>query len=100
MAHFLAESATALCACIYQTFLELILMTRMKGSFKYIAGKEENAGYHCFLLFSPKCFLLYQPFPNQALGLTCLKYKSFENTVGKGEIAHNSTDMRKQGNTI
>ena len=27
------------------------------------------------------------PFPKQALVFTCLKYKSFENTVGKGEIA-------------
>ena len=27
------------------------------------------------------------PFPKQALVLTCLQYKSFENTVGKGEIA-------------
>ena len=29
------------------------------------------------------------PFPNQALNFTCLQYKSFENTVGKGEIAPN-----------
>ena len=26
--------------------------------------------------------------PKQALVFTCLQYKSFENTVGKGEIAH------------
>ena len=30
-----------------------------------------------------------QPFPKQALVFTCLQYKSFENTVGKGEIARN-----------
>ena len=29
------------------------------------------------------------PFPKQALASTCLQYMSFENTVGKGEIAHN-----------
>ena len=29
------------------------------------------------------------PFPKQALVLTCLKYKSFENTLGKGVIARN-----------
>ena len=28
-----------------------------------------------------------QPFPKQALVSTCLQYKSFENTVEKGEIA-------------
>ena len=27
--------------------------------------------------------------PKQALVCTCLQYNSFENTVGKGEIAHN-----------
>ena len=30
-----------------------------------------------------------KPFPKQDLVFTCLHYKSFENTVGKGEIAHN-----------
>ena len=29
------------------------------------------------------------PFPKQALVFTCLLYKSFENTVGKVEIARN-----------
>ena len=29
------------------------------------------------------------PFPKQALVFMCLQYKSFENTVGKWEIAHN-----------
>ena len=29
------------------------------------------------------------PFPIQALVFTCLQFKSFENFVGKGEIAHN-----------
>ena len=28
-------------------------------------------------------------FPKQALVFTCLQYKSFEITVGKGEIVHN-----------
>ena len=30
-----------------------------------------------------------KPSPKQALVLTCLQYKSFENIVGKGEFAHN-----------
>ena len=30
-----------------------------------------------------------KPFPKQALVFTCLQYKSFENPVGKGEIARN-----------
>ena len=32
---------------------------------------------------------LVNPFPTQALVLTCLLYKSFETTVGKEEIARN-----------
>ena len=32
---------------------------------------------------------LFHPVPKQAMVFTCLKYKSFENTVGKGEIARN-----------
>ena len=31
----------------------------------------------------------YLTFPKQALVFTCLQHKSFENTVGKGEIARN-----------
>ena len=30
----------------------------------------------------------FNPFPKQALAFMCLQYKSFEKTVGKGEIAH------------
>ena len=33
--------------------------------------------------------LLFNRFPKQALLFTCLQYKSFENTVGKGKIARN-----------
>ena len=33
--------------------------------------------------------MVYYPFPKQALVFTCLQYKPFENTVGKGEIARN-----------
>ena len=29
----------------------------------------------------------FEPFPKQALVFTCLQYKCFENTMGKGEIA-------------
>ena len=35
------------------------------------------------------CVVMGQPFPKQALVFTCLQYKSFENTTGKGEIARN-----------
>ena len=34
-----------------------------------------------------KCF--HKHFPKQSLHFTCLQYKSFENALGKGEIACN-----------
>ena len=40
-----------------------------------------------FYSWPPLC--IYQPFPKQSLVFTCLQYKSFENTMGKEEIAHN-----------
>ena len=39
-----------------------------------------------FIKFCRKWFIS-ELFPKQALVFTCLQYKSFENTVGKGEIA-------------
>ena len=35
------------------------------------------------------CSIMGLPFPKQALVFTCQHYKSFENTVGKGELARN-----------
>ena len=32
--------------------------------------------------------ITFSTFPKQALVFTCLQYKSFENNVGKGEIAN------------
>ena len=55
-----------------------------------ILGNGEYADHLHVLLF-PNLFpqpTLYL-FPKQALVFTCLLYKSFENTVGKGEIARN-----------
>ena len=43
-----------------------------------------------FIGQSPACpmtFLPNSPFPKLALVFTCLQYKSFENAMGKGEIA-------------
>ena len=39
------------------------------------------------ILLICKLILKPEPFPKQALDFTCLLYKSFENTAGKGEIA-------------
>ena len=42
----------------------------------------------CYRLFW-KGSAVHKPFPRQALVFMCLQYKSFENTVVKGEIARN-----------
>ena len=67
------------------------------GRVENIEENGENAGYQNFLLFKKyfeKAFISQghkktYPFPKQALVFTCLQYKSFENAVGKGEIAPN-----------
>ena len=46
--------------------------------------------FHMWILFGARPYLIsLVPFPKQALVFTCLQYKSFENTVGKGDIARN-----------
>ena len=75
----------------------------MKKKLNFVLGREENkkrfsTGYQLSLLF-PYCFQKasfrqslkvviewINPFQNKPW-FTCLQYKSFENTVGKGEIA-------------
>ena len=65
-------------------------------------GQREIARYEQFLLFPvfskgmfPRgvkrchCVEMGKPFTKQASVFRCLQYKSFENTVGKGEIARN-----------
>ena len=41
------------------------------------------------LNFKHICNPVLNPFPNKPWFFMCLQYKSFENTVGKGEIAQN-----------
>ena len=38
---------------------------------------------------SCKDFKGFNPFPKETCNFTCVQYKAFENTVGKGEIAQN-----------
>ena len=40
-------------------------------------------------IFILDCVVLGELFPKQAQVFTCVQYKSFENTFGKEEIAHN-----------
>ena len=78
-------------------------MAIVPESVQNIVRTGENAGYHHFLMFPlsfPKAVFTWvlkldncvgksQPFPKPALVCTYEQYKSFENTVGKGEIALN-----------
>ena len=54
-------------------------------------GKSKNARSNPsnFSLYSNLSTSGHEPFPKQALVFTWLQYKSFENTVGIGEIACN-----------
>ena len=98
-------------------YTSLIVSDPEKETFDNVVGKGENAGNQYFLLFQ-QCFyssqskfqflrqisfavckqyqtqlvynfVLFNPSPNKPLFFTFLQYKSFENTVGKGEIARN-----------
>ena len=51
-----------------------------------VAFFQDLIRFSCPLSF---VLLFTYPFAKQALVFTCLQYKSFENTVGKGEIARN-----------
>ena len=80
-----------------------VLITQKKKHFENFVGKRENAGnffkvqnnfkYMYIEFVFCKCFCLYVTFcylvKSKNLIFVCLLYKSFENTVGKGEIAHN-----------
>ena len=49
--------------------------------------------HNVFISFYPYSLFIYfnllNPFPNKSCFFTCLLYKSFENTLGKGDIARN-----------
>ena len=48
---------------------------------------------YCMILYISKNEHLLEPFPKQALVFTCLQYKSYENFLGKGEIAPLADDF-------
>ena len=67
------------------TFTHFTEPRTVKKRVGYLKKKPYRADKHV-----SKHFASLNPFPpKNALVLTCLKYKSFENTVGKGEIALN-----------
>ena len=80
------------------TFIRLKAFGENVSNAEIFCGSRENIGFGEKMLVTAQCFLsLYYtntdfdslPFPKQALVFTCLQYKSFENFVGKGEIARN-----------
>ena len=62
-----------------------------KQAFEYIFVNGESACSKRFLVLSTTTLSLKnnEPFPKQTLVFTCLQFKTFENNVGKREIAHN-----------
>ena len=53
--------------------------------FSWSYGKKKSTNKNSLILMQTND----KPFPKQALDFTCLSFKSFENTVRKGEIARN-----------
>ena len=54
---------------------------------------DQNSAFSHDVMTKNTLKLQYYPFPKQALVFTCLLLKSFENAVGKGEIAYNKFYM-------
>ena len=64
---------------------------RMVGEYGYepVLAKLSNLHLRFILHIESTTGSDWLPFPKQALFFTCLQYQTFENTVGKGEIARN-----------
>ena len=56
---------------------------------KTLWEKEKNAAIQHFPLFQQCLFYRFNHFPNNPLFFFCPQHKSFENTMGKREIARN-----------
>ena len=72
------------------TMLRLCSALPMENHTLPLQKAEKKKVFTAFIPSLMSCtepLLLHQPFPKQALVFTCLQYKSFENTAGKGEIA-------------
>ena len=68
----------------HSVFKRLVLQThKNQGLF----GKGLKCRLQFVSTWTSLKFVICLPYPKQALVFTCLQYKSFENTVGKGEIA-------------
>ena len=52
----------------------------------FIASKDLHIAFRSWLSEYGRVMALCLAFPKQALVFTCLQYKSFENTVGKGKL--------------
>ena len=55
----------------------------------YQIDNPTNFANSTYAICNNKCYVQTYPFPKRALVFTCLQYKSFENTEGKGGIARN-----------
>ena len=77
---------------VYEIKIRLRRMILIKTVCQITQGKEHSYSKPIPLPFITTTrfadILRAYPFSKQALVFTCLQYKSFETTVGKGEIAH------------
>ena len=88
------DDVPQLCEAGEEEFLEIMALVGMASKPLHVRRLQKalqewvaNPGNSLIkpLLNYPKILA----FPKQALVFMCLQYKSYENTVGKGEIAHN-----------
>ena len=77
------QKALAYCRCLLH---KGTLHHKCLHMLLYLFTERQNSRLHQIESF---CRRQFKPFPNKPWFLTCLQHKTFENTVGKGEIAHN-----------
>ena len=75
---------------MFPALLEMLLVTFRLSAIAFNLDQVEIL-YHFGAEFMDmfEQLLDHYPFPKQALVFMCLQCRSFENTVGKGEIARN-----------
>ena len=66
--------------CVHTTLFPLLPRAKGEGIDQPELAMQADLGLYILQM--------YETFPKEALVFMCLQHKSFENTVGKGEIAH------------
>ena len=92
MGYFVSQTPGTVFLLMHWKFVELFIPHRNCGSCRFEPTTIYKSSFEVknfFVKLTVPVKTLAGILPKQALVITCVKCKSFENSVGKGEIAHN-----------